>query len=213
VSTPNNRIFDKFLSLIKDKSLSNLITDEEMTFLLNLFLNESSSIRFKTCKKNLKLIAKSDFYSQSFVANGVDKAYVIGKYPDDANSEAIEYFVNVEDFETPFVFDPITLTFTLTELPQDNVNIECGYNFIGQFNDDLNDEECWILAHGMIISWNSQYLNNMENLKNRLTTKDFNMFSPANLLKELGELRKNSLIEMRNLIVSYSFDSDFKGFN
>jgi hypothetical protein len=54
-----------------------------------------------------------------------------------------------------------------------------------QFNQTLSDKEKRVLAKGMIVEWLNPKLYNIENLKNYMSTKDFNQFSPANLLKEI----------------------------
>lgn len=74
-----------------------------------------------------------------------------------------------------------------------------------QFNQTLDDEILDILSENMIISWLQPRLNNTENLKNALSTKDFNLYSPANLLKELRETFKEINSNARKMISNYSF--------
>jgi hypothetical protein len=62
-----------------------------------------------------------------------------------------------------------------------------------QFNVDLTDSEIKILAKYMLCEWLSPKLYTVENLKNHLSTKDFNQFSPANLLKEIRETHDKAL--------------------
>jgi len=48
-------------------------------------------------------------------------------------------------------------------------------------------------------------------MKERLSTKDWNSpHSPANLLKELKSLYELSQVNLRNLVVSYSFNSGYR---
>jgi hypothetical protein len=56
-----------------------------------------------------------------------------------------------------------------------------------QFNNTLSDKVKSILAKGMIVEWLNPKLYNTENLKNHMSSKDFNLYSPANILKEIRE--------------------------
>jgi hypothetical protein len=60
------------------------------------------------------------------------------------------------------------------------------------FNDDLTDEEIEILSNLMVLEWLKPIVNNVEELKNRFSTKDYQFFSPANLLDKLITLRKDT---------------------
>ena len=61
MSTPNNYIFNRFLKLIEDDKLCSLLTDEELTYHLEYFLNEALSVYFKKCKKDLTDVEIADF--------------------------------------------------------------------------------------------------------------------------------------------------------
>ncbi len=78
------------------------------------------------------------------------------------------------------------------------------------FNSDLSDEEIDIISEGMIVEWIKPRVYSSENLRNVLNTKDYNQYSPANLLKELRETLKSSKQEYKALINNYSFShADF----
>lgn len=76
-----------------------------------------------------------------------------------------------------------------------------------KFNDDLSDEEIEILANIMVLEWLKPSIYNAEKLKNSLSTKDYKLYSPANLLKELQELKKTTEKDISILIVSYTFSN------
>lgn len=75
-----------------------------------------------------------------------------------------------------------------------------------QFNNTISDEIQWILAEGMVLHWiiGSQ-LNKEENLKNKLGTKDYNLHSPANLLKEIQAIEKTTRTNLTNKIRQYGW--------
>lgn len=218
MSTSNTEVFNRFLSLIEDDKLCSLLTDEELTYHLEYFLNESLSVYFKNCKKDLTLREKADFYRQSETATPAQTDFLLTQYPNDPNSEAISYVCTVDSVDATYTFDALTQTFTISSpVLSGGETVEVGYDFVGQFNEDsqegeLDDEELWILAHGMVVTWNSAKVYSEKNLKNKLSTTDYKQFSPANLIDKLLAIRNQSLKEIRRLTVSYSFNG-FTGFN
>lgn len=74
-----------------------------------------------------------------------------------------------------------------------------------QFNDTLTDEEIEILLILMVIEWITPKINATELLRINMDSSDFRIFSPANQLKELRELRENYKKEASGLISKYSF--------
>lgn len=74
------------------------------------------------------------------------------------------------------------------------------------FDDDLSDEEQEILALGISYYWLSAQVLNNELLKNKLSTKDYTYFSPANLLRESAELRDQVRKEYKSRITHYTYD-------
>ena len=79
-----------------------------------------------------------------------------------------------------------------------------------QFNQSLDDEIIDIITELMIVEWLKPKVLSTENLKNCLSTKDFSLFSPANLLKEMREILTYSKNTARGLINNYSFShADF----
>lgn len=85
-------------------------------------------------------------------------------------------------------------------------------DILKQFNVDLTNEEKRILAKGMRLKWlTSNFVANEQLLNARLTTKDYNVFSPANQLKTLLELEKRFESELKNLITKYLYDNMIRG--
>ena len=81
-----------------------------------------------------------------------------------------------------------------------------------QFNEDLTNEEKRILSKGMRLKWlSSNFVANEKLLNARLTTKDYNIFSPANQLKVLMDLEREFKSELKNLITRYQYDNMIRG--
>lgn len=83
---------------------------------------------------------------------------------------------------------------------------------LGEFSADLTNEEQRILAKGMRIKWlSSNFVANEQLLNARLTTKDYNIFSPANQLKVLTDIEKEFKRELKALITRYQYDNMIRG--
>lgn len=76
-----------------------------------------------------------------------------------------------------------------------------------QYNVVLTREERTILAKGMKLKWiDSNHIANERNLASRLTTKDYNIFSPASHLRMLVGMQKDIKDEIRSLVIQYQYD-------
>ena len=75
-----------------------------MTYHLEYFLNESLSVYFKKCKKDLTNVEKADFHTQTDTATVGQTEFVLTKYPTDPNSDAIELSIKVDDVDVDYTF-------------------------------------------------------------------------------------------------------------
>ena len=142
ISTPFSSVYTKANLLFDDAPLLSSLTDSEYDDLLELFLDNSTSVQFKSCKIDL---------------------------------------TDIDDT-------------------------------LKQFNETLSSEEQWILAYGIRLVWLERKLYKEENLRNRITPKDYTSFSGGNLIEKLTVLRDRTEKDLKNKINSYSFN-DFEGFN
>jgi hypothetical protein len=208
LATPFSNIFTKFLSLVTDRDLVTTLTDEELTDLLYVFLDQSVSVYFKKCTVDLTDYEEPDYYSQSYTASGASADFVLSQYPTSPDADAISYTVTVDGVATTnYTFTAATQTFTLTSMPTVGQTVICSYEFSGQFNNSITSQMEWILAWGLLYSWYQQKVFNVSLFKNRLNTKDFQAFSSANLLDKLIMLRNEAERTLRNMVISISFDS------
>ena len=76
---------------------------------------------------------------------------------------------------------------------------------VSGWEDDLDDYEIDILSELMVEAWYKPHLNFTELLRNKLSTKDFTTFSPANLQKENRESYELAHSRTRSMINEYSF--------
>jgi len=135
-------IYTKANVLFQDAQLLENLTDDELEYLLEIFLSKAKTLHFKSCTKDL---------------TDVDLV-------------------------------------------------------LKQFNSTLSEEEEWILGLGIRLVWLERKLYKEENLRNRITTKDYNSFSGGNLIDKLTILKNETQKELKSLVIDYSFNS-FEGFN
>ena len=82
----------------------------------------------------------------------------------------------------------------------------------GYFNDELNYEEIYILALGMVCQWLAPKRNREENLVQMITDSDYKKLSGANMLDKMIKLYDRTKRELELMIINYSYNN-FKGFN
>lgn len=79
-----------------------------------------------------------------------------------------------------------------------------------QFNVDVDmddaDELIDIISQGMVMQWMRPFLFRQENLENLMNTRDFTLYSPANLLLRIGEAYRNVSKEYVQMIREYSYN-------
>lgn len=74
------------------------------------------------------------------------------------------------------------------------------------FKIELTDDEIEILSDFMVVEYlDSNYIRVPSALKQILSNKDFNTYSPSNLLEKVTSVRKQYLDEARQLMIDYSY--------
>lgn len=76
---------------------------------------------------------------------------------------------------------------------------------IMEFKYDIPYDVIDIITEWMTVFWLKPYVNNIENLKNTLNTKDFTSFSPANLLEKISNRYESARKYSRSMINEYSY--------
>ena len=85
-----------------------------------------------------------------------------------------------------------------------------GDDVIREFNvtipeSDL-DEISDIVAEGMVVQWLKPYVYKQENLQNAISTRDYSVFSPAELSHRVSEVYTQAKYDYRQMIREYSFN-------
>ena len=136
----------------------------------------------------------SEIYTKSNIL--FDDAPLLGSLTDDEYDELLELFLS----KSKIYFK---------SCKKDLTDVD---DVLKEFNEDLDDEEQWVLALGIRLVWLERKLYKEENLRNRITTKDYNSFSGGNLIDKLTTLRDKTEKDLKQKVVDYTFNS-FSGFN
>jgi hypothetical protein len=77
---------------------------------------------------------------------------------------------------------------------------------LGQFNNDLTNEEIDILGTGMVWAWYCYRLNNADLLDNFLSNRDYSLAAaPSNMLKEVRATKEDAFQSFNKDITMYSY--------
>lgn len=79
-----------------------------------------------------------------------------------------------------------------------------------EFNRKLTYLEIEILSYGMVLAWIEPLVNNVELMKQRLSSKDFSIYSQANHLAELNNTRIRANREFNYWMKRYSSSKTLK---
>lgn len=93
----------------------------------------------------------------------------------------------------------------------------CKYDLISTANDEERtfdvdvadgdlDEIVNIISEGMLVQWMKPFLYNQENLEQQLNTRDFTIYSPAELLMRIGNAHATAKKNYTNMIREYSYN-------
>ena len=74
------------------------------------------------------------------------------------------------------------------------------------FINTLDDEMIEILSLGLDYYWFSSKVQNSELLRNSMSTKDYTFFSPANLMRELRNVRNDLKNEFKSAVTIYGYN-------
>ena len=78
------------------------------------------------------------------------------------------------------------------------------------FNVDVGegdiDELVDIISEGMLVQWMKPFVYNQENLEMQLNTRDFTIYSPAELLSRIGSAYAAARKNYTNMIREYSYN-------
>lgn len=93
----------------------------------------------------------------------------------------------------------------------------CKYDLLSTSDDEVQefavdiaqdeiDEIADIISEGMIVQWLKPYYYKQEQLENTINTRDFTTYSPAELLRQIGNAYKETQRNYTQMIREYSYN-------
>ena len=76
-----------------------------------------------------------------------------------------------------------------------------------EFTENLTDIEVDIIALGMSVRWARSYVLYSDNLRDKMSSKDYTYHSRGNLLASLNDLYKTLYNEFKQRMYSYTYDN------
>lgn len=98
----------------------------------------------------------------------------------------------------------ILLNKAIPQFSYPKVNIRDKDDTSQTFNVELDLDEIEILATGMVVAWARRQLNNIDSLRQSMTTKDFNTYSQAPHINALIRVADNAEKRLKRMLIKYS---------
>ena len=129
--------------------------------------------------------------------------YVFAEFKDKITDPDLLLFA--EDLQTEFLISYLKKAISRCHRNVEDVDLCAFDDEIMEFKYDIPYDVIDILTEWMTVFWLQPYVNNIENLRNNLSTKDFSVFSPANLLEKIGNRYDIARKHARSLTNQYSY--------
>lgn len=117
-----------------------------------------------------------------------------------------------EELQTEMLISIMNKAISRCERNCKEVNLSNRDDELLEFGVNIPNDIMDIVIEWMTVFWLKPYLNNVENLRNALSTKDFSFFSPANLLEKISNTYELARKHARSLTNEYSYvHADMRG--
>ncbi|MDU4051091.1 MAG: hypothetical protein E7H33_09265 [Clostridium perfringens] len=204
MSTPFGEI-TKLILMEKEKSKFDYMNADMAYDLLSDLIITSATVDFYQCKKDLN---KYSHYSEtrgSLIINDEQAEITISKSKNVKESIVI---LNVNGFEiSDFTYDILENEIRINYNFKTNDEVEVIQCFEGEFEEDLNHREKYIIALGAYMHYSNQLINDEELLRTQIGDKDYSRTSNANMLKTLISLKETLETKLDKYINQYVYSS------
>lgn len=185
MSTPFGEI-TKLILMEKEKSKFDYMTDDMAYSLLSDLIITSGTTDFYQCRKDLNKYIPYSEKRDSFAINSEVNSLSV-EISNNEKESLILLLVNgfnVIDFDYSKIGSSLTINYNFKV----NDEVEIVQCFEGEFEENLNHREKYIVALGAYIHYNNQLITNEELLRTQIGDKDYSRTSNANMLKSLMSL-------------------------
>lgn len=207
MGTPLSKVYKKFLSQIDDKEWL-LVEDEVIEDLMFEYL-ESATVDFTQCRKDLSIL-QEDSGVEEYPMDGFTNEIVFNPKDDRIPIISIRGALTGQEYfdKEDYVYEDGMVRFSSP--PTEDIVLE--WKIEGEFNEELDNTEIRILAHGMVLHYLKPKILTLDSLKQYVSDKDFSKLSGANMLLRLMGLEKAQQKHYEVLQAKYAFKG-FEGWN
>ncbi|MDU5207896.1 MAG: hypothetical protein E6182_18220 [Clostridioides difficile] len=199
----------KLILMEKEKSKFDYMNADMAYDLLSDLIITGATVDFYQCKKDLNKFTKYSEIRDTFLISGTQSELRIKKSENIKESIVI---LNINGFEvSEFNYEVLDNEIIITYEFKDSDEVEVVQCFEGEFEEDLNHREKYIVALSAYMHYTNQIINDEDKLRTQIGDKDYNRTSNANMLKtviSLKETLENKLDKYINQYVYSTMTSD-----
>lgn len=208
MSTPFGEI-TKLILMEKEKSKFDYMNADMAYELLSDLIITGATVDFYQCKKDLNKFTKYSEIRNSFSISGNQNELRVKK---SENIKENIFILNINGFEvSEFDYEVLDNEIVITYDFKDGDEVEVVQCFEGEFEEDLNHREKYIVALSAYMHYTNQIINDEDKLRTQIGDKDYSRTSNANMLKtviSLKETLENKLDKYINQYVYSNMTSD-----
>ena len=195
----------KLILMEKEKSKFDYMNADMAYDLLSDLIITSATVDFYQCKKDLNKYSHYSETIDSLIINDEQTEITISKSKNIKESIVI---LNVNGFEiSDFTYDILENEIRINYNFKTNDEVEVIQCFEGEFEEDLNHREKYIIALGAYMHYSNQLINDEELLRTQIGDKDYSRTSNANMLKTLISLKETLETKLDKYINQYVYSS------
>ncbi|MDM0587678.1 hypothetical protein QTH25_12955 [Clostridium perfringens] len=208
MSTPFGEI-TRLILMGKEKSKFGYMNADMAYELLSDLIITGATVDFYQCKKDLNKFTKYSEIRNSFSISGNQNELRVKK---SENIKENIFILNINGFEvSEFDYEVLDNEIVITYDFKDGDEVEVVQCFEGEFEEDLNHREKYIVALSAYMHYINQIINDEDKLRTQIGDKDYSRTSNANMLKtviSLKETLENKLDKYINQYVYSNMTSD-----
>lgn len=177
-------IYKRAITEFKDPSLKKMFSENQIMFFEVMYNFLENAIPLFTnpakTRKKLKNRTEPDTFQNQFSGNGQDQQFTVTNFPDQSLNDNVVYSCLIDGASSEYQYDEDQHLLSFTTPPQAGQDIQFDIYVIGQFNEELIDDEEYILQQFIVACWQEYVNNDKLDIIRLLGDTDFKLTSNAN---------------------------------
>lgn len=204
MSTPFGEI-TRLILMEKEKSKFDYMNADMAYELLSDLIITGATVDFYQCKKDLNKFTKySEFRNNFSISDNQNELRV--KKSENLKEDIV--ILNINGFEvSEFDYEVLDNEIVITYDFKDGHEVEVVQCFEGEFEENLNHREKYIVALAAYIHYTNQIINDEDKLRTQIGDKDYSRTSNANMLKTVISLKETLETKLDKYINQYVYST------